>query len=72
MTEKKVTIFGKDDCPYTIGAREDYTGRGLSVEYINVEKDPQAMKRMLVLSSGRREVPVIVEDGHVIVGFGGT
>ncbi len=69
---KKVTIFGKDDCPYTTGAREDYAGRGFSVEYINVKKDPQAMDRMLEFSAGRREVPVIVEDGKATVGFGGT
>jgi len=27
---------------------------------------------MLKLSKGRREVPVIVEDGRVTIGFGGT
>jgi len=32
----KVLIFGKDDCPYTSGAREDYIGRGIPFEYINV------------------------------------
>ncbi|MFQ5957195.1 MAG: UXX-star selenoprotein family 1, partial [Candidatus Brocadiales bacterium] len=69
---EKVVIFGKDDCPYTIGARDDFAKRGISVEYINVKKDPQAMERMLALSAGRREVPVIVEGEKVTVGFGGT
>lgn len=68
----KVTIFGKDDCPYTIGARDDYARRGITVEYINVKKDPQAMERMLKFSAGRREVPVIVEGEKVTIGFGGT
>ncbi|MEE9584229.1 MAG: glutaredoxin domain-containing protein, partial [Candidatus Brocadiales bacterium] len=45
---------------------------GISVEYINVKKDLQAMERMLEFSAGRREVPVIVEGGKVTVGFGGT
>jgi len=27
---------------------------------------------MLKLSKGRREVPVILEDGKVAIGFGGT
>jgi len=27
---------------------------------------------MLGFSNGRRAVPVIVEDGHVTIGFGGT
>ncbi len=68
----QVIIFGKDDCPYTTGARDDYARRGISVEYINVKKDLQAMERMLEFSAGRREVPVIVEGEKVTVGFGGT
>ena len=30
------------------------------------------MARMLSLSGGNRDVPVIVENGKVTVGFGGT
>ncbi|SMP65941.1 hypothetical protein SAMN06295888_11341 [Desulfonatronum zhilinae] len=30
------------------------------------------MEEMLKLSQGRRKVPVIVADGKVTVGFGGT
>jgi hypothetical protein len=30
------------------------------------------MKRMLAWSEGSREVPVIVDDGKVTFGFGGT
>jgi hypothetical protein len=30
------------------------------------------MARMLEYSRGRRDVPVIVEDGRVTIGFGGT
>jgi hypothetical protein len=30
------------------------------------------MKRFLELSGGERRVPLIVERGHVVVGFGGT
>jgi glutaredoxin len=67
----KVLIFGKDDCPYTSGAREDYTGRGIPFEYINVKKSKDGMKKMLEYSGGRREVPVIVEGKKITVGFGG-
>lgn len=69
---EKVIIFGKDECPYTSGAREDYARRGFYVEYINVKKDKAGMKRMLGHSGGRREVPVIVEGEKVTIGFGGT
>jgi hypothetical protein len=30
------------------------------------------MKEMLVVAGGRRDVPVIVEQGRVTIGFGGT
>jgi len=67
-----VTIFGKDSCPYTQAARDDYARRGVSFEYINVKKHPAELDRMLGYSDGRRAVPVIVEDGRVTIGFGGT
>lgn len=44
----------------------------MQVQYINVKKDPAALQEMLKYSSGRRAVPVIVEDGTVTIGFGGT
>jgi glutaredoxin 3 len=67
----EVVIYGKDTCPYTVAAREDY-GRRMAVRYINVKKDPAALERMLALTHGRREVPVIVDGGQVTIGFGGT
>ena len=67
-----VTIFGKDSCPYTQAARDDYERRGIRVEYINVKKAPAELDRMLVFSKGRRAVPVIVDEGKVTIGFGGT
>jgi hypothetical protein len=44
----------------------------VQVEYVNVKKDPAGMARMLEFSKGGRDVPVIVEDEKVIVGFGGS
>jgi glutaredoxin 3 len=68
-----IYIYGKDTCPYTQAARDDYARRGVPFEYLNVKKDAQALERMLDLTLGRRSVPVIVEeDGSVTVGFGGT
>jgi len=63
-----VVIYGKDSCPYTQAARDDYKQR----EYVNVKKQPAELERMLTYSHGRRAVPVIVENGKVTVGFGGT
>ena len=63
-----VVIFGKPGCPYTQAARDRYREH----EYVDVKKDPAALERMLTYSGGRRSVPVIVDDGTVTVGFGGT
>jgi glutaredoxin len=68
----EVVIYGKDSCPYTAAAVEDYQGRNVPVRYINVKKDRAELDRMLALTGGRREVPVILEAGRVTVGFGGT
>jgi glutaredoxin 3 len=68
----EVLIYGKDSCPYTMAARDDYQNRGVAVRYINVKKNPAELERMLELTRGRRQVPVIVEDGRVTIGFGGT
>jgi glutaredoxin len=67
-----VTIYGKDTCPYTRAAREDYAARGVRVSYFNVKQDPEAMRRFLELSGGDRRVPLIVEGGRVSIGFGGA
>jgi len=67
-----VTIYGKDTCPYTTAAREDYTRRGMEVKYVNVKKDAAQLAHMLTLSKGRRAVPVIDDNGTITIGFGGT
>ena len=55
-----------------MSAREDYSKRKISFEYINVLNDPEGLQRMLRLSNNRREVPIIVDAGKVTIGFGGT
>ena len=67
-----VLIFGKDSCPYTLDAREDYERRRVPFEYVNVKKSPADLEKMLRYSKGRREVPVIVDGSTVTIGFGGT
>ena len=68
-----VLIFGKENCPYTQRAREDYAARGHQVEYLDVKRSRAEMMRMLEISGGARRVPVIVEEtGKVVIGFGGT
>ncbi len=63
---EKIIIYGTDTCPFCVQAREAYKDRAI---FINVDKDPEKLKEMLALSGGRRQVPVIVEDDKVTVGF---
>ena len=67
-----VLIFGKEHCPYTAAALDDFAGRDVDVEYVDVKASRAAMDQMLGYSNGVRRVPVIVEDGKVTIGFGGT
>ena len=67
-----VLIFGKENCPYTAAARDDYTRRSVPFEYIDVRANRAELDRMLEFSKGHRRVPVIVEDEKVTIGFGGT
>ena len=71
MNDDVTLIFGKDSCPYTSAARDDYKSSGKKFKYINVVKDPSELTRMLEFSKGVREVPVIVENGKVTIGFAG-
>jgi glutaredoxin len=72
MAPDTVLIFGKDTCPYTQAARDDYARRKVEVQYFNVKKSAADLQRMLEYSEGRRLVPVIVDRGKVTIGFGGT
>lgn len=59
-------LFGTASCPFTQELREwlDWKGRDF-VEY-DVEADADALKRMQILTEGRRTVPVLVENGKVV------
>jgi glutaredoxin len=39
---------------------------------VNVLQDGERMEAMLKLTRGVRKVPVIVKDGRVEIGYGGT
>jgi glutaredoxin 3 len=42
------------------------------VDYHDVKKSPAQLREMLAHSGGRRDVPVIVDEGRVTIGFGGS
>jgi glutaredoxin 3 len=71
-TGHMVLIFGKEHCPYTSAAIDHYSRQDIEFEYIDVKKDRAELERMLGYSGGHRRVPVIVDEGKVTIGWGGT
>lgn len=55
-----------------MSAKEDLARRKVPYEYHDVKRNQGAMDKMLQLTGGARKVPVIVENGNVKIGFGGT
>jgi glutaredoxin 3 len=44
----------------------------LRVIFRDVKADAQALAEMLKLTRGMRQVPVMVEEGKISIGFGGA
>ncbi len=70
--QEKVIIYGKTGCPYTEAAIKNFSEQNTPVEFINVLKEPAALKRMLEITGGKRQVPVIVKGNEYTIGFNGT
>jgi len=68
---ESVTIYTKPGCPYCAAAKEDLRRRAVDYVEYDVVSDPEALRRMLAVNGGRRNVPTIVEGGHVTIGFDG-
>ena len=66
-------IFGKDDCPHTQKALDSFKKKSRSFVYINVDKDPDGLKRLLEYSNDQYVVPVIVnvDEDSVEIGYTG-
>lgn len=67
----EVTIYTKSGCPYCAAAKDDFQRKGVRFTEHNVKADGTALRRMLDLNGGRRQVPTIVQDNRVTVGFNG-
>ena len=68
---ENITIYTKPGCPYCAAAREDFRRRAVAYVEHDVTSDPEALRRMLALNGGRRNVPTIVEGERVTFGFDG-
>jgi glutaredoxin 3 len=65
-------IFVKAGCPYCRALKRKLEHDGTPYEEYDVEHDRSALRRMLQLNGGRRNVPTIVLQDKVLVGFQGT
>lgn len=68
----QVTIYTKVGCPYCAAAKKHFGDQGFVIEEIDVHSTPGAVNKANELSGGKNIVPVIVENGKVTVGFGGS
>jgi glutaredoxin 3 len=67
----KVIIYTKPDCPYCKAAKDHYRSEGIPFEEIDVYAVRGAKEEAIRLAGGKAIVPVIVEEGKVLIGFGG-
>lgn len=67
----EIVIYTKTGCPYCAAAKKHYTDTGKAFTEINVTENPDKKAKLLELTEGTKIVPVIVEDGQVLLGFGG-
>jgi glutaredoxin 3 len=61
-----IELYTTYGCPYSEAAREDLEWRGVDFVEYDVEKDLQALRRMLELTGGTRTVPVISDEGKPV------
>lgn len=65
-----VIIYTKSGCPYCEEAKESFQKLNIDFCEINVSKHPDKIDE-LVLLTGVRRVPVIVDNSQITVGFNG-
>ena len=63
---KPIELYTTAGCPYSEAAREDLDWRGVDFIEYDVERDEEALGRMLELTGGSRTVPVIFEEGKPV------
>ena len=67
-----VTIYTKPGCPYCAAAKQHYSEEGIPFDEISVRDNLSAQEKVLDLAGGKQVVPVIIDHGKVLIGFGGS
>ena len=68
-----VLLYTTSGCPHCEAMRAALAARGVAVDEIDVGVRRELVPELLKLTGGRRVVPVVVEDGKILVApDGGT
>jgi len=68
-----VLLYTMSGCPHCAAMRAALAARGATVDEIDVGLRRELVPELLKLTGGRRVVPVVVEDGRILVApEGGT
>jgi glutaredoxin len=62
-----VTVYGADWCEDTQRSLRHLRRLGVAYDYVNVDRDPDALERAKAMNAGRRRTPTIDVDGVTLV-----
>ncbi|MDO8688768.1 MAG: glutaredoxin family protein [Dehalococcoidia bacterium] len=66
---KKVIMYTTTWCPDCRNAKRYLDARGITYEEVDIEKAPEAAKKLIEWSGGYRTVPTFDIDGEIVVDF---
>ena len=55
----KVTVYGTDWCGDTVRALRHLDRKGVSYDYVNIDNDTPAEKKVIEFNRGKRRVPLV-------------
>ena len=68
MPSDKIRMYGTGWCPDCARARRYFSEKGISFEWVDIEKDPQGRAYVEEVNHGNRSVPTILfPDGSILV-----
>jgi mycoredoxin len=56
---EQVTIYGADWCGDTIRALRQLDTKGVSYDYINIDTDEVAERKVIAFNRGKRRIPLV-------------
>ena len=60
-------LYAKAGCAYCDAQRDRLAARGVAVREVDIGARPEAIPELLKLTGGRRIVPVVVEEGRIVI-----